>query len=52
LGEPEQSSFSLEADRTDDIPQVAQEENAILMGPFSEAKIKAAIFQMEHNKAP
>jgi hypothetical protein len=52
FGEPEQSSFSLEPDRIDGIPQVAQAENAILTAPFTEEEVKAAIFQMEHNKAP
>jgi hypothetical protein len=52
LGEPEQSSFTLDADRSDDISQVTGEENAILTAPFSENEIKVAIFQIEHNKAP
>jgi hypothetical protein len=52
FGEPEQCSISLESDRTDDITQVIEVENAILMAPFSEEEVKAAIFQMEHNKAP
>jgi hypothetical protein len=52
FGEPEQSSFTLDADRSDDISQVTGEENAILTAPFSENEIKVAIFQMEHNKAP
>jgi hypothetical protein len=51
-GEPEQSSFTLDADRSDDISQVTGEENAILTAPFSENEIKVAIFQIEHNKAP
>jgi hypothetical protein len=42
----------LESDRTDDIKQVSETENDILTTPFSEEKVKAAIFQMEHNKAP
>jgi hypothetical protein len=50
--EPECSSFALDFDRVDDIPQVSQAENDILIVPFSEAEVKAAIFQMEHNKAP
>jgi hypothetical protein len=51
FGEPKQSSFTLDADRSDDISQVIGEENAILTTPFSENKIKVTIFQMEHNKA-
>jgi hypothetical protein len=51
FGEPEQSSFILECDRTDDITQVIEEENGILTAPFSEDEVKVLIFQMEHNKA-
>jgi excinuclease UvrABC nuclease subunit len=51
FGEPEQTSFSLELDRTEDIKQVSEAENDILTAPFSEKEVKAAIFQMEHNKA-
>jgi hypothetical protein len=35
-----------------DIPQVSEEENEVLMAPFSEEDVKLAIFDMEHNKAP
>ena len=38
--------------RIEDIPQVSDFENDILAAEFAEAKVKAAIFQMEHNKAP
>jgi hypothetical protein len=44
FGEPKQSSFTLDADRSDDISQVIGEENAILTTPFSENKIKVTIF--------
>jgi hypothetical protein len=37
---------------TDDIPQVSVEENNFLTALFSEDKVKKAVFQMEHNKAP
>jgi hypothetical protein len=50
--EPEQSPFTLVSDRTNDITQVTEEENTILTAPFSEQEVKAAIFQMKHNKAP
>jgi hypothetical protein len=52
FGEPEQNSFSLDPDRTEDIAQVTQEENNFLTVPFTEDEIKKAIFEMEHNKAP
>jgi hypothetical protein len=35
-----------------DIPQVLEEENEVLMAPFSEEEVKTAVFDMEHNKAP
>ena len=35
-----------------DIPQVSEEENEVLVAPFSEEEVKMAIFDMEHNKAP
>jgi hypothetical protein len=44
FGEPEQSSFSLELDRADDIKQVSKTENNILTTPFSEEEVKATIF--------
>jgi hypothetical protein len=40
----------MESDRTDDITQVLEGENAILTSPFNE-EVKVAIFHMEHNKA-
>jgi hypothetical protein len=42
----------LELDRIDYIKQISETENDILTAPFSEEKVKVAIFQMEHNKAP
>jgi hypothetical protein len=35
-----------------DIPQVSEEENEVLMAPFSEEEVKTTVFDMEHNKAP
>ena len=35
-----------------DIPQVSEEENEMLIAPFSKEEVKLAIFDMEHNKAP
>jgi hypothetical protein len=36
----------------DDIPQVSEEENEVLMAPFSEEEVKLAVFDMEQKKAP
>jgi hypothetical protein len=52
FGEPEQSSFSLNPDRTKDISQVSQDENNLLIAPFTEDEIKSVVFKMEHNKVP
>ena len=52
FGAPAEGNFTLDETRTDDIPQVTAEENDILTAPFSEEEVKAAMFQMEHNKAP
>jgi hypothetical protein len=38
--------------RIDDIPQVSEEENALLTTPYIEEEVKKVAFQMEHNKAP
>jgi hypothetical protein len=38
--------------RTEDIPQVTFEENALLTAEYSEEEVRKAVFQMEHNKAP
>ena len=38
--------------RTDDIPQVSDEENVLLTAPYSEEEVKKTVFQTEHNKAP
>ena len=35
-----------------DIPQVSEEENEVLMAPFSEEDVKTAVFDTEHKKAP
>jgi hypothetical protein len=52
FGLPVESSFTLDETQIDDIPQVSQEENAILTAPYHEEEVNKAIFQMEHNKAP
>ena len=52
FGQPEHSEITLVEDHISDIPQVSQEENDILIRPFTESEVRDAIFQMEHNKAP
>jgi hypothetical protein len=42
----------LDDTRTDDIPQVSNEENDLLTAEYSKEEVRKAIFQMEHNKAP
>ena len=45
------NSFSLDETLRHDIPQVSEEENEVLVAPFSEEEVKMAVFDMEHNKA-
>jgi hypothetical protein len=52
FGASEKNNFSLVETYRDDIPQVSIEENDILTSIFTEHEVKAAVFQMEHNKAP
>jgi hypothetical protein len=52
FGAPEESNFSLDETRTEDIPQVSQAENNFLTSPYSEEEVRKVVFQMEHNKAP
>jgi hypothetical protein len=52
FGTPEEENFSMDESRTDDIPQVSIEENNLLTAEYLEEKVRKAIFQMEHNKAP
>jgi hypothetical protein len=52
FGPPKQCSFSLDESRVDDIVQVSQEENDLIIRPFTHEEIQEAVFQMEHNKAP
>ena len=52
FGAPEEGDFTLDETRTDGIPQITEEENDIPTAPFSEEEVRAAVFQMEHNKAP
>jgi hypothetical protein len=52
FGPHTQNSFSIDEIVRYDIPQVSEEENEILVAPFSEGEVKTAVFDMEHNKAP
>jgi hypothetical protein len=52
FGPPKQCSFSLDESRVDDIVQVSQEENDLIIRPFTHEEIQEVVFQMEHNKAP
>jgi hypothetical protein len=45
-------SIVLDGTQIKDIPQVSALENEFLTDDFLESKVRAAIFQMEHNKAP
>ena len=52
FGPPDNNDFNLDVTWIDDIPQVTDNENEILTSVFTEAEVREAIFQMEHNKAP
>ena len=52
FGPSENSPIMLDELQTEDIPQVSALENEHLTDDFSEDEVRAAIFQMEHNKAP
>ena len=51
FGPSDNNNFNLDETRIDDIPQVMNIENEILTSEFTEAEVREAIFQMEHNKA-
>jgi hypothetical protein len=52
FGPPPENVFQMDPSWTADIPQVSNEENNLLTQEFTEEEVKAALFQMEHNKAP
>src|SRR3954471_1155462 len=52
FGTPVDSTLSMDETRTEDIPQVCNEENTFRNSPFTKKEIKREVFQMEHNKAP
>ena len=51
FGAPEEGNFTLDESRTDDIPQVSDEENSLLTDLYSEDEVRKAVFQMKHNTA-
>jgi hypothetical protein len=52
FGQHVERNISLDESRIDDIPQVTENENEILISPFTMDEIKEVVLQMEHNKAP
>jgi mannosylglycoprotein endo-beta-mannosidase len=52
FGPPKNSFIELDEHYVHDIPQVSELENEHLIDAFSESEVRAAVFQMEHNKAP
>ena len=52
FGPSKNSPIMLDELQTEDIPQVSALENEYLTDDFSEDEVRAAIFQMERNKAP
>jgi len=52
FGPPDNSNMKLDEHLVQDIPQVSELENEYLTDVFTESEVRAAIFQMEHNKAP
>jgi hypothetical protein len=52
FGPPAPNNFCMLENRIDDIPQLSQEENALLVADFSEKEVWEAVSQMKHNKAP
>ena len=52
FGPPELTPVTHDESITHDILQVSQLENEALTEQFTEVEVRAAIFQMNHNKAP
>jgi hypothetical protein len=49
---PIDNAFTLDEMRIDNINQVSEEENNLLIKPFTKDEVREVVFQMEHNKAP
>jgi hypothetical protein len=52
FGPSDNSNMELDEHLVQDIPQVSELENEYLTDVFTESEVKAAVFQMKHNKAP
>jgi mannosylglycoprotein endo-beta-mannosidase len=52
FGPSDNHSIVLDETQIGDIPQVSALENGFLTDDFLESEVRAAIFQMEHNRAP
>ena len=52
FGPPDVSNLTMDESRTDDIPQVSNEENTFLTAPFTKEEGRKAVFNMDHNMAP
>ena len=52
FGAPAVNSIMMDESVNHDLPQISNDENAILTADFSEKEVLEAISQMEHNKAP
>ena len=46
------NSISMDETLRHDVPQVSEEENEVLVAPFSEEEVKLAVLDMKQNKAP
>jgi hypothetical protein len=51
FGPAQEFDIQIDPSIWDNLPQLSEEENEILCSPFSKKEIKAALFQMEKNKA-
>jgi hypothetical protein len=52
FGIPVPNNFSIVEENNQDIPPLSPAENGLLTTDFMEKEVFAAIYQMEHNKAP
>jgi hypothetical protein len=52
FGPSDNGQFALDEDKRDDIAQISPDKNEKLIDVITEQKVKEAVFQMKHNKAP